>query len=68
MVKLPELPRPVPAGMSAMLESSSAVAGTPVRRMASRMIGCSISSTLPTRSSLEYLMMSSGTNVWCIVM
>ena len=67
-MKLPLLPRPVPAGMSAIDESSSDAGDKSTRRSASRMIGCSISSTELTRSSLEYLMMPSATNVWWRVM
>jgi hypothetical protein len=51
VVKDPEDPRPVPAGMSAVLVISSLleVIGTLLR--ASRMMGWEISSTLPTSSS-----------------
>ena len=44
-----------------MLVISSPSGPTPVSRNASRMIGCCISSTLLARSSLEYLIISSGT-------
>ena len=62
-MKLPEDPRPVPAGMSAMLQISKPELGIPVSCIAVRMIGCWISSMELTRSSFEYLMISSGKKV-----
>ena len=54
VVKLPDEPRPVPAGMSATLVSSMLGASTPVSLSASRMIGCLMSATFLTRSICEY--------------
>ncbi len=67
-VKLPEDPRPVPAGISDMLTISRCGARTGTMRRASRMIGCLISSTVCTTSVAEYLMRNSGWKVSCSVM
>ena len=53
VAKLPEDPRPVPAGMSAMLVISMLGPRTPVSVSASRMIGWWISETCLTRSIWE---------------
>ena len=63
VVKLPEEPRPVPAGISAMEVISSERSAMPSREKASRMIGCSIWLGVSTRSSLEYLRINPGLNV-----
>ena len=63
VVKLPDEPSPVPAGMSAMLVISSDGPSKPTSFSASRTIGCCTSATLATRSSCEYLTISSGTKV-----
>jgi len=52
-VKLPDEPRPVPAGMSAMLVISMSGPGMPVSVSASRMMGWRISATVLTRSICE---------------
>ena len=56
VVKLPDEPRPVPAGMSAMLAISTR-SSAPTSSMAARMIGCLMSRASSTRSSSEYLRM-----------
>ena len=68
VVKLPEEPRPVPAGMSAIEVISTYGPSTPTRRIASRMIGWRSSLACFTRSSWEYLTIRSVTNVWWSVM
>ena len=68
VVKLPEEPSPVPPGMSAIAVSSRCGSVTPVSLRASRTIGCSIWSTVCTRSSFEYLTMISSWKVrWCVM-
>ena len=67
-MKLPEDPRPVPAGMSAMLVISMLGPATPVRRSASRMMGWRISGTVLTRSICEYRSTISCSGVrWIVV-
>jgi len=53
VAKLPDDPRPVPDGMSAMLVISRLGPFTPQSRSASRMIGWRISATVLTRSICE---------------
>jgi hypothetical protein len=68
-VKLPDDPRPVPAGMSDMLTISRYGRGpTSTRRRASRTMGCLIWSTVSTSSICEYLTSSSWLKVSCSVM
>ena len=62
VVKLPEDPRPVPAGMSASVAISICGVRTPTIFSASRMIGWCTSSTCDTCSSCEYLRKTPGTN------
>ncbi len=67
-MKLPDEPRPVPPGMSAIEVSSMCGSVTPTIFSASRNIGCSIWSTEATRSSFEYFTITSCWNVVCFVM
>ena len=53
VAKLPDDPRPVPAGMSASVEISMFGPSIPVNFSASRTIGCLISATVFTRSMCE---------------
>ena len=62
MVKLPEDPSPVPAGMSAMLVISSRRSSHPTSRSASRINGCLMSSIRSTSSICEYFRRIRGTN------
>ena len=55
MVKLPDDPRPVPAGTSAMLLISSRRSSHPSSRSDSRISGCLMSSIRSTSSICEYL-------------
>ena len=61
VVKLPEEPSPVPAGMSAMEVSSSRLPSIFMKAIASRMIGWVSSAASGTRSSFEYFTMRSST-------
>ena len=54
VVKLPDEPSPVPAGMSAIL-AISIRSSVPTSSMAARTIGCLMSLARSTRSSSEYL-------------
>ncbi len=61
-MKLPDEPRPVPAGMSASVVISCWPCVRPSIRNASRMIGWSTWSTESTCSMCEYLRMMPGAN------
>jgi hypothetical protein len=67
VVKLPEDPRPVPAGMSARLVISKWFVRGSTSLIASRMMGCWISSGAETLSMREYFSRMPSANISWIV-